>query len=63
MPTRPIAAPLDSEQIVALDPPLAQQVETTWQRRARYFTSRALSDVTLTSEQDYRSGHLCRTGK
>jgi hypothetical protein len=65
MSTRILAPMLPTEQLVAVDPPLQQQLASLkwWQRRLRMFTGRALSDVALSAEQDYRSGHLVRAGE
>ncbi len=63
MPATIISDPLDGEQIVAVDPAPQLQLDDGWQHRIRFFTGRAVTDVALTSEQDYRSGHLVRTGQ
>ncbi len=63
MSARIIYGPLPAEQVIAVDPQLQQQAATTWQRRLRMFTGRALSDVALSAEQDYRSGHLSHSGR
>ncbi len=63
MSARIIHRPLRGEQVIAVDPQVQQQAATTWQKRLRMFTGRALSDVALSAEQDYRSGHLSHSGR
>ncbi|HEX7961167.1 MAG TPA: hypothetical protein VF493_14675, partial [Terriglobales bacterium] len=63
MGARIIYRPLPAEQVIAVDPQMQQQAVVTWQRRLRMFPGRALSDVALSAEQDYRSGHLSHSGR
>jgi hypothetical protein len=51
----PLANPLDGEQIVAVDPPLAPRVDAGWRRRLSLFTGRALDASALAAEQRARA--------
>jgi hypothetical protein len=54
---------LPGEQLVAVDPPLAPNVEAGWRRRLHLFAGRALSHLALTAEQQGRDGILATTGQ
>jgi hypothetical protein len=51
----PLANPLDGEQIVAVDPPLAPRVDAGWRRRLNLFTGRSLDASALAAEQRARA--------
>jgi hypothetical protein len=60
----PIRNPLPGEVVVAVEPPLAAQVDASWwRRRLNLFTGRALSDISLRMEQDHRAGRIATLGQ
>ena len=63
MPTTPITNSVTGESIVGTEPQLLQQVDPGWRHRLNLFTGRALSDVSLNSEQTYRSGLFTTLGQ
>jgi hypothetical protein len=58
----PIRDPLAGERLVAVDPDMAPSVSTV-HRRLNFFTGRALTDVALTVEQQWRGGRLALRGQ
>jgi hypothetical protein len=62
MSVTPIRDPLAGERLLAVDPALAPSVVSV-HRRLNFFTGRALSDVALTTEQDWSGGRLALRGQ
>ncbi len=46
------------ERLLAVDPPLANRVDESWNRRPRYYTGRALSAGTLELHDEHHRQHL-----
>lgn len=59
----PITKPRPGEHVIAVQPPLAPEVDPGWRRRLNLFTGRALSDVALSAEQTVRGGRLAARGQ
>ncbi|MFH7319191.1 hypothetical protein ACHHRT_01125 [Desulfurivibrio sp. D14AmB] len=59
----PIAAPIDGEQVLAIQPPLARHPQADWRQRLEYFTGRALTHDALRLEQRHRDGRLATLGQ
>lgn len=59
----PITKPRPGEHVIAVQPPLAPEVDPGWRRRLNLYTGRALSDVALSAEQAVRGGRLAARGQ
>ncbi len=59
----PITNSAPGEHVIAVQPPLAPEVDPGWRRRLNLFTGRSLSDVALSAEQAVRGGRLAARGQ
>lgn len=63
MPATPITNPATGESLVGTEPQLLQQVDPGWRYRMNLYNGRALTEIPLVDEQNYRSGLLATLGQ